>query len=740
MATSRKEITAAYRPGSLGLSQIIAWGIAAVGVLLVLWSITELGRYGLEIGSARFGVPFAIGIAGVAVGLAYGTVWQAAAVWFSVLLLGETATLQLINAGWQLRYQHYKPVADLLTYPTIAFTTVVSAQAALVLVSGRQLWRRVVGWTITRFGYWRTAILLIIFLLPTATLSENVSFYAQEWLVAGFIQLVNLATVVLFAWSLPEEEIRESLARIRAFWSRINTANGLVVNRIALVCALWVTVLAAALNVVSYEGHPHVPDEVAYLMQARFFAAGAITMPAPPVPEAFDVYLMKDEGDRWYPVTPPGWALFLAIGELVGLPLLVNAVLAGINILLAYWLIANLYSRTTAGISVLLLAASPWYIFLGMSFMTHMVTLTCALAAAVCVVRCRESGRWGWALLGGAAAGMVSLIRPLDAVAVAGLLGLWVIGLGAKRLRPMGIAMFVLGTGLVGSSGLAYNAALTGNPLSFPINLYTDEVFGHNSNAYGFGSDRGMGWALDPNPGHGPVDALINSNLNFTTMNTELFGWSIGAFLFVAVLVFVGKLNRNDLAMLAVITVVYVLHFFYYFSGGPDFAARYWFLMIIPLVALTAKGVLMLGERLKAVVKGGDIRVYASVAVLSAVALLAFVPWRAIDKYHNFRGMRPDVSRLAEDHKFGRSLVLIQGNKDPDYDSAFIYNPLDLKSDGPIFAWDRDAYTREKLLKEYSDRPVWIVRSPSITGRGFEVAAGPLTTSQLNSTGDDHGV
>jgi hypothetical protein len=110
-----------------------------------------------------------------------------------------------------------------------------------------------------------------------------------------------------------------------------------------------------------------------------------------------------------------------------------------------------------------------------------------------------------------------------------------------------------------------------------------------------------------------------------------------------------------------------------------------------------------------------------------------FIPWRAIDKYHNFRGMRPDIRYLSEENRFGRSLVLVQGNKHPDYDSAMIYNPLDLHTDAPIYAWDRDAAVREKLLSAYPDRPVWIVRSPSLTGAGYQLAAGPLTAAELIS-------
>lgn len=454
-------------------------------------------------------------------------------------------------------------------------------------------------------------------------------------------------------------------------------------------------------------------------------------MPVPPVPEGFEVYLMDYKGDTWFPVPPPGWPIMLAVGAFFGLAWLVNPLLAGVNVLLAYVLLRELYRKGVARIAIVLLVLSPWYIFLGMSFMTHMFSLTCALAASIGVAWSRRSGKAVWAFAGGLALGMLSMVRPLEAVAMAGLLGLWAIGIGGKRLKISGTTGLILGALILGGVGLAYNAALTGDPLEFPINVYTDKYFGKNSNAYGFGPDRGMGWEQDPYPGHGPVDALVNSNLNVSSLNVELFGWSTGSFLIVAFGLCLGPLRRNDYLMLALIGAIYWLHFFYYFSGGPDFGARYWFLMIVPLVLLAARGIVLLAAKIDEKIEGGGARLWFAAAMLFVMTVTIFVPWRAIDKYHNFRGMRPDVRNLAESHYFGESLVLIRGDKDPDYASAAVYNPLDLSAPAPIYAWDRDPVTRKRLLQAYATRPVWIIDGPSLTRRGYEITAGPVPAAEL---------
>jgi hypothetical protein len=709
--------------------------ITASGLALIAWSFSsELFRDEESAYKSLICLPISAGAALAAFGLSVKTLWRKTGFWFAIALVGQAAALQLINAGPALRYQHYKSANEIFHDSSPVIWGFLFIQIALVAAGIIFRGAEIFAWLKKNLKFWQALVISAFFFIPTATVSENVRFYAEEWLFAGFIQTINLGNIILFALSIP----KEYLAKLNGFFARIFSRSGendsaqtLFSKHFILILAALVAALSAFLNFYSYERHPHVPDEVVYLIHAQFFASGALTMPAPPVPEAFEVYLMQLNGGIWYPSPPPGWALVLAVGALFGAAWLVNPFLAGLNLILAYKILQRIYSERTARVSAFLLAVSPWYVFLGMSFMTHMFALTCALIAALGVVQARRTGKFVWALGGGLALGMLVSVRPLEALAMTGLIGFWALGVGGKRLKYSSFAALVFGSMITGGLGLFYNFLLTGNFLKFPINVYTDEHFGANSNAYGFGPDRGMGWALDPNPGHSPLDALINTNLNVSTLNTELFGWSAGSFLLIAAFFCFGKMRRADYLMLAVIAVIYVLHFFYYFSGGPDFSARYWFLIVVPLVALTARGILISGAKFKRESAGADARFYTAIAALCLMTLINFIPWRSVDKYHNFRGMRPDIRHLASRFDFGTSLILIRGNKHPEYDSAMIYNPLDFQAKAPIYAWDRDAETRRRLLEFYADRPVWIINSPSITGRGFEVAAGPLSAAEL---------
>jgi len=581
--------------------------------------------------------------------------------------------------------------------------------------------------------------LLVVLVLMSATLSEDVVAYLHELITASAVQVVAIANVALIVLSVPEEVcdgLAQRFQRLLGPSSASGNPGTGGADRFAWTSATIATVLSAALAVLVYDRHPHVQDEVKYLLQARYFAHGMLAMPAPPVPAAFDLFLF-DVGPRgWYSVVTPGWPIILAIGEVLRVPWLVNPLLTGVNVVLAYVLLRSLYDLRTARVATLLLVSSPMHIFLGMTYMAQTSTLTCALLAAVLVQRSRREERASYAWLAGVVIGICSIVRQLDALIVAFVLGLWAIGLGGKRLKFSSIAGLVLGTALSASFILPYNAWFTGKGTVFPIMEYLDRLYGKNANAYGFGPDRGMGWALDPNPGHGPLDATINANLNTTAMNVELLGWSVGSLLVVAAFVLWGKRRREDLAMLATVAVVFVAYFFNYFSGGPDFGARYWDLMSVPLLALTARGIVTLGSTRGA--EGypsatAETRWLVGATALGIAMVATFLPWRSLDKYHHYLNMQPVLSALGPDHDFSGGLIFIRGPRYPDYESASVSNPIDLSSSAPVFVRDVSPSVRQELIEAFGDRRVWVVDGPSRANGEYRLVAGPLSKADVLS-------
>ena len=683
--------------------------------------------------NARVCLPLAASLTSVILAATFPTRLRVAACWFALSILGHAMALQLIDAGRDAGYHHYFPTSEWSRGSHVAFTLGLIFQACMVGVGVWRNGREIGSWLLGHFKIWQLVCIGLTIFLPAAVLSEDPRFYVNELFVASLIIAINLANITLAVRSIP----KSSVAAVSGFLNKVvgretDSTSAPVVDRFCVSVAAWVLAVAALLSVFVYERHPHVPDEVVYLYHSRFFADGQLTRPIPKVPEAFEIFLMQFDEDRWYPAPAPGWPLVLSIGTLLGVPWLVNPILAAINVVLTYLLLTHMYSRQLARLSLLLLAVSPWYLFLGMSYMTHVFALTCMLTAACGVAITRHTGNPVWSWLGGLALGVMALIRPLEALGVAVVLGLWAIGLGGKRIPWLGTVGLVLASMFVGAAVPVYNSAITGDARTFPIMLYADEVLGEGVNRYGFGPDRGLGWATDPNPGHDVVDALINSNLNTAVISFELFGWSIGSLAFFGVAVFSMRYRASDLMLLGVCFVIYWLHFFNYFAGGPDFGARYWFLMIIPLVALSARGAEVLQETLNQDESQGDCRIWIAIGCLSLSALINFVPWRSIDKYFHYRGMRADIRKVAKTHNFQSDLILIRGEGHPDFTSAAVYNSSDFDDPTPLYAWERNPEVRRQVIAAYPRSKVWILNGPSKTGAGYEVVAGPLTPEQAS--------
>lgn len=709
----------------------------ALGMAVIVWAILD-PRFRNPDHTLRglICLPISFGLALWVVGWGVYRNIKYLSFWVALGLVGQAASLQLIDAGTAIHWQHFKSFSQMVAPDDLPALIIILIQTCIVLLGIRPHIGKLTSWLRGHFKLWQLIAIALVFFLPAAAAERDIPAYLSSLIFAMFVELINLGNIILIAWSIPEETLTFIHQRLdNVFGWFTGEVKPVRIDRFALLGALWVFIFSALLGYLSYQWHPHITDEVEYVLQARFLADGAITLPAPPVPDGFEIYLMGVKGGQWWPSTPPGWPAVLALGYLLGVPGLVNPALAAINILLIYLLLQELYDRRSARLAVFLLCTSPWYVFMGMNFMNHMVTLTLVLIAALAVIQARKNGKAWWGLLAGAAVGASTLVRPLDGLIVAVCIGLWVIGLGGKRLNLASIATFALGAMIVGGLNLPYNKLLTGNLFYFPVNAYLDAHFGPGKNALGFGPNRGYGWPIQPFQGHSPIGAMINSNLNTFSIDIELFGWGIGSLLLAALIIFSGSLCLSDYLMLFLIFANYTPYFFYYFSGGPDFGARYWFLMLLPLVALSVRGIQYLQRKLEAgTIKLpyiGD-RLLAAVMILSVLTLVNYFPWRAIDKYFRYWGMRPDVVNLAEQYHFGKSLILIRGNvSHPDYASAAIYNPLNWNADAPIYAWDRNPDVEAQLLNAFPNRPVWIVDAPALTQNGYQVVAGPLSADRV---------
>ena len=244
-------------------------------------------------------------------------------------------------------------------------------------------------------------------------------------------------------------------------------------------------------------GIPHVQDEQAYLLQARIFAHFAAWAPAPPGGTALlHAAEFQELTPRWFGVFPPGWPLVLALGARLGVPWLVNPLLAAVLPWLAWAAFAPGLRREEAAFASAIATLSPGVLALGSSMMSHTLVLA-ALLAAVAAIRRDRPG------LAGLAVGVVLLARPLDGVAAGGPLLLWA-AMRARQVARDGrlgrLLWLAAGPAAAVGALLTLNDVYTGTPLQFAVDRY----FLH-------GSDWGMVWRAGCNQlGFGPARGCMS--------------------------------------------------------------------------------------------------------------------------------------------------------------------------------------------------------------------------------------
>ena len=567
---------------------------------------------------------------------------------------------------------------------------------------------------------WRLAVAAVLLLACAA----HVTLYAPKgrWVTFGLdttvmvgVFVVAVLSLVAFATSISRGALEVSCDALRGRISFVGSdspdtylvdrRDGRLDRWLPWWLALFVLAFSGCCALFVFDRMPHIPDGIAYLFQAKTFAGGEISWPVPPAVDALDVYLMDVQHDRWFAVTPPGWPAALAVGVFFGLPWLVNPLLGALSIPLAHAIVRRLGGRGRAHVAALLLATSPWLLFLSASFMTHALSLFLVLAAWSLLLQVRDgSGSWR-ALMAGAALGWLFLVRPLDGVLIGGFTGIIVL----LRMRPTVTLAFGLGCVVVGGLVFPYNAALTGDALSVPIQSYLDRLWYPGANRLGFGADVGNppeGWGiLDPTPGHGLRDVLQNTDQNLYNLNFELFGWCTGGLLLTVLHLLRGRLRTWDRLALALLALLGVVYNAYWFSGGPDFGARYWYLMIFPILWLSLRGLETLNKRLDSrfPARRCELRLAAVLLLLITTTLLVFLPWRIVARYEGYRGFHAGYRALQEDLP-KNALVLVSTKSDIDYACAFLENDPELPADRPVFVRVRNEDDVARLRAAWPDR------------------------------------
>ncbi len=278
-------------------------------------------------------------------------------------------------------------------------------------------------------------------------------------------------------------------------------AHALGIDRIHVAVAalaLLAATVALALSLTLFPYHSLNHDEAVYLQQAAMLLEGQLFL-RPPVPDAFRPWFFAEDGARLYPKYAPVPAAIFALGEAVAGSY--RASLAGVAaavVALTYAVTAEAFDRRTGVLAAGALLASPLFVLQSAVFLPYAPTATLNLAFAWAYLRGVRTGDRRWHAAAGAAVGLAFFARPYTAVLFAAPFvahALW--QLRRESFAPPELARHAA-TAALGLAGvgltLAYNAAVTGDPLLFPYEAFAP------ADGLGFGHREIAGYERDYTP------------------------------------------------------------------------------------------------------------------------------------------------------------------------------------------------------------------------------------------------
>jgi hypothetical protein len=325
---------------------------------------------------------------------------------------------------------------------------------------------------------------------------------------------------------------------------------------------------AAVVSQLAFDGQPFTSDEMAQQWHARILASGHLAAIAESPREFFNTAPVLDAGGHWFSQYPVGGPALIALGVLIGAPWLVNPVLLGLATWWLYRFLSAVTDELHARGATILFIASPMVLVMAASQMNHVPTLAFTALALMAVSRWDAASGAGaqarWAAVCGVAIGIVVLVRPLDALIVALLVGAIQVSKAIaepRRLVSIGVQA------LAGSVPVALlmwaNVQTTGSAM----------VFGYDALN---GAAHGLGFHVDPTGDlHTPLHGLILVSGYLLKLSMYLFEYPLpGVLVIVAGIVAVRRPSRWDVLLAglgAAVLVAYAAYWFDGFFAGPRF-------------------------------------------------------------------------------------------------------------------------------------------------------------------------
>jgi hypothetical protein len=440
---------------------------------------------------------------------------------------------------------------------------------------------------------------------------------------------------------------------------------------------------------------PLTDDESTYDFQAQTLLAGRIINPPPPVVKSFNNVFIINDGYCWVGKYTLGHPLIIAFGMFLGNRYIGIIVVSVLTLLLIYLIALELYGNKTLALLALCLGAvSPFFYLVSSSRLSH-TTSTFFLALFMYLflrVRRIHDGKIKilLSLLAGLSIGYAFNTRTLSALGFALPFAAIVVKDAVKSSgKTMGI-IFCTGIGFLVLFALTLwcNAQVTGNPLQFPFHYYS------SFETVGFGAY-----------GHTPLLGIKNLIIALYRLNVSLLGIPV-SLLFVFIL-FVTSKDYRDYFLFAILCSFSALYFFYYSPGVSDLGPVYYYEMIVPLLLLSARGIMFFAEFLSRYSAQGKTIVVTFLVVSCVAAWATYVPEK-ITHITRLANQIREPYELVKTSNIHHAVVMIE--RLPYKGWVFGYqNPSPQFTDDVVYCQYADKASNKAMANYFHDRNLFML-------------------------------
>ena len=423
-------------------------------------------------------------------------------------------------------------------------------------------------------------------------------------------------------------------------------------RKLVLIISILGVLLSVLLSGIYFHFSYFEPDTVSYLFQAKLFAEGKLSVPAPPEHGFSSSPHINILNGKWYSKYPFGNALMLTFGVLINAPWLIPALATGGALFLLYLLVREMDGNPVALIAVVLGLISPATLGMGATWFSEPVSRFFLALYLFALIKTLNGVRLpgfksgiGYPLLSGFALGYAFNTRPLSAVvfgAVGAGLALYQLVKArpeAQKFRPLitRLGVFLMPFFMMVGVCMAWNAHFTGDAFMFTHTVAqpSDKIgFGKRTEGYEPNLENAFdftpAWAIERTWKH--ILPCISFNaLGWGGYHHRLLTGESGYSFFGFIIAFVPLLfpwclallpffrngnrrsdfteewisrNRYNWLCLALIVGNLLLYAFFYFEGStwgftPVNARYYTETTLLAFIPLVARGMFIVYENIR---------------------------------------------------------------------------------------------------------------------------------------------